>query len=143
MQCLLCAGYRSRYWGASTGTTDKTRTQYSTFDVNTAKKNQQGKTEQGLGHLVTVFIVCAPRGQSSAHACQWNAHRRRETAKSGATIYPNAQKQGSIRHASGLPSSKGFTKTAAPALSSAFGLHERMTKLECVCPPLKDPERLV
>lgn len=35
---------------------DKMHTQYSTFDVNTAKNNQQGKTEQGLGHLVTVFI---------------------------------------------------------------------------------------
>lgn len=43
--------------GASTSTTDKMHTQYSTFDVNTAKNNQQGKTEQGLGHLVTVFIV--------------------------------------------------------------------------------------
>lgn len=32
-------------------------TQSNTFDVNTAEKNQQGKTEEGLGHLVTVLIV--------------------------------------------------------------------------------------
>lgn len=50
-------GINSKFWGASTRTADKMHTQSNTFDVNTAKKSQQGKTEEGLGHLVTVLIV--------------------------------------------------------------------------------------
>lgn len=129
--------------GASTSTTDKMHTQYSTFDVNTAKNNQQSKTEQGLGHLVTVFIVVLHGARALLTLASGVPTEEGKLPSLGPpSTLTLRNKEASATHLVSLPP-KVSQKTAAPALSSAFGLHERMTKLECVCPPLKDPERLV